>query len=88
MNDDDDSDAADGDVKAFSSDDEFAEVDTSKVDNNSSGGSNMFDSLKVEDSPPKKATNKRKLAPKVSSAKRPKSAIIDSDSDSDFGARV
>lgn len=87
---DDESDQAEGDTKAFSSDDEFAAVETSKTDKNSSGGSDMFDDLKAVETPPKKAPGKRKLAPKASasSAKRPKSVVVDSDSDSDFGPKV
>lgn len=86
LNDDDSDDEPAGDTKAFSSDDEsFAKP---KAEPNSSGGSNMFDSLKEEDSPVKKAVSKRKLAAKPAPAKRTKTAIVDSDSDSDFGEKA
>lgn len=80
-----------GSVQALSSDDEFNASVQKPVSANSStsGGANMFDSLK-EDSPVKKAAaapSKRKLGPKSAEVKKSrikKRPVSDDSSDDDF----
>lgn len=85
-----------GSVQALSSDDEFNSSIKQPVSLNSSsssGGANMFDSLK-EDTPVKKAAPpKRKLGPKAADVKKPtkqrikKRPVSDDSSDDDFTSR-
>lgn len=94
LNDDDDDEGSTGagSVQALSSDEEFNTSIQKPVSANSStsGGANMFDSLK-EDSPVKKVV-KRKLGPKAAEAKKPanrikKRPVSDDSSDDDFTSR-